>query len=47
MLFTTGGETVMLNNSLLMPFGLAAIVLCGLAFQLAHAMQPAASSLHP
>jgi hypothetical protein len=37
----------MLNNNLLMPIGLAAIVLLGLAFQLAHAMQPAISLLQP
>jgi len=37
----------MLNNNLLMPIGLAVIVLSGLAFQLAHAMQPAVSLLHP
>lgn len=37
----------MFNNTLLMPIGLAFIVLAGAAFQLAHAMQPAVSLLHP
>lgn len=37
----------MLNNTLLMPIGLAVIVLSGMAFQLVHSMQPAVSLLHP
>jgi hypothetical protein len=37
----------MLNNNLLMPIGLATIVLLGLALQLVHAMQPAISLLQP
>lgn len=37
----------MLNNNLLMPIGLAFIVLCGLVFQLFHAVLPTASLLVP
>ena len=37
----------MLNNTLLMPIGLAVIVLSGLVFQMVHGMQPALSLLHP
>ncbi len=37
----------MLNNNLLMPIGLAFIVLCGLVFQLVHAILPSASLLIP
>jgi hypothetical protein len=37
----------MLNNTLLMPIGLAVIVLAGVAFQWVHAMQPTVSLLHP
>lgn len=37
----------MFSNTLLMPIGLAAIVLAGVVFQLAHSMQPAVSLLHP
>lgn len=37
----------MLKNTLLMPIGLVVIVLAGVAFQLVHAVQPAASLLHP
>lgn len=37
----------MLNNNLLMPMGLAFIVLCGVVFQLVHAIIPTASLLVP
>ena len=37
----------MINTSLFMPFGLAAIVLCGVVFQLVVSMHPAVSLLHP